>query len=155
MKLKLISVCARVPNWVEQGFQEYTKRLPPQLSLQLHEVPLRKRHGSGEHNQQRAAEEKAIIKLINRQDHVITLDRRGKHWDTEQLSQQLANWQTLGQDICLLIGGPEGLSTTCLERANQSWALSPLTFPHALVRVIVAEQLYRASTILSGHPYHR
>jgi len=86
---------------------------------------------------------------------VIALDVLGKSWSTEQLSGQLDQWLASGQDIVLLVGGPEGLSKACLQRADQKWSLSALTFPHPLVRVILAEQLFRAWSILSNHPYHR
>jgi 23S rRNA (pseudouridine1915-N3)-methyltransferase len=86
---------------------------------------------------------------------VITLDVKGKPWSTEQLSQQLDSWMMSGRDVSLLVGGPEGLSPACLQRAEQSWSLSPLTFPHPLVRIVVAEQLFRAWSILTNHPYHR
>jgi len=86
---------------------------------------------------------------------VVALDKQGQRWNTEETARELQRWKALGQDICILIGGPEGLAANTLQRASQTWSLSPLTFPHPLVRVIVAEQLYRAESILNNHPYHR
>lgn len=96
-----------------------------------------------------------MLKHIGKGDMVITLDVTGKQWDTFELAQQLQHWREAARDVCLLIGGPDGLGRECLERANQHWSLSKLTLPHPLVRILLAEQLYRALTICQGHPYHR
>ncbi len=87
--------------------------------------------------------------------HVVALDVQGKSWSTEALASRLQDWMASGRELALLVGGPDGLSPACLSRADQRWSLSPLTFPHALVRVMIAEQFYRAWTITTGHPYHR
>ena len=96
-----------------------------------------------------------MLGVIKPQHRVIALDIQGKPWSTEQLSAQLAEWLQGGQHLDLLVGGSEGLSETCLKKAETRWSLSPLTFPHCLVRVLVAEQLYRAHSLLIGHPYHK
>ena len=100
-------------------------------------------------------ESKRILSQIDASDHVVALDVIGKSWSTPELAEHLASWQQLGSDISLVIGGPDGLDPACLQRANQRWSLSALTLPHPLVRVMLAEQLYRAWTILQNHPYHR
>lgn len=154
MKLKLLAVGTRMPSWVETGFEEYRKRMPAELKLDLIEIPFSSK-GKGSSNQSKETQGQAILKIVNKQDRVIALDVLGKSMSTETLATQLANWQMNGQDICLLIGGPDGLSTDCLERADMKWSLSDLTLPHPLVRILLMEQLYRAWTINKNHPYHR
>ena len=154
MKLKLMAVGTRMPSWVEIGFEEYRKRMPAELKLELVEIPLNLK-ARGASNSSKQAQGQAILKTINKQDRVIALDVLGKSMSTESLATQLSNWQMNGQDICLLIGGPDGLSADCLERADMKWSLSDLTLPHPLVRILLMEQLYRAWTINKNHPYHR
>lgn len=154
MKLKLLAVGTRMPSWVEAGFEEYHKRMPAELKLDLIEIPLSPK-GKGSANQSKDAQGQALLKAINKQDRVIALDVLGKSMTTESLATQLSNWQMNGQDVCLLIGGPDGLSAECLARADMKWSLSDLTLPHPLVRVLLMEQLYRAWTINKNHPYHR
>lgn len=155
MKLKLLAVGTRMPDWVEAGCNEYGKRMPPELRVQCIEIPL----GSRGKNQPAAkaieAESQGILKSVGEQDFVVALDVLGKPMSTEKLAQQLGNWQMNGQDICLVVGGPDGLSQQCLARANMRWSLSDLTLPHPLVRIVLMEQLYRAWTINANHPYHR
>ena len=154
MKLKLLAVGTRMPQWVETGFNEYHKRMPAELKLESIEIPLSPK-GKGSSSQSKESQGQAILKHIDKQDRVVALDVLGKAMSTESLATQLANWQMNGQDICLLIGGPDGLSADCLQRANMKWSLSDLTLPHPLVRVLLMEQLYRAWTINQNHPYHR
>ena len=155
MKLKLLAVGTRMPDWVEAGCNEYGKRMPPELRVQSIEIPL----GSRGKNQPAAkaieAESQGILKAIGEHDFVVALDVLGKPMSTEKLAQQLGSWQMNGRDICLLVGGSDGLSQQCLARANMRWSLSDLTLPHPLVRIVVMEQLYRAWTINANHPYHR
>jgi 23S rRNA (pseudouridine1915-N3)-methyltransferase len=155
MKLKLLAVGTRMPDWVEVGCNEYGKRMPPELRVQSIEIP----SGSRGKNQSAAkaieTESQGILKAIGKQDFVVALDVLGKPMSTEKLAQQLGNWQMDGQDICLVVGGPDGLSQQCLARANMRWSLSDLTLPHPLVRIVLMEQLYRAWTINANHPYHR
>lgn len=155
MKLHLITIGKSCPAWINTGYAEYAKRLTKMNTLQLHELAVAKRTKTQSVAQCIAAEGSAMLAAIPPQSHVITLDRNGKAWSTEDLAEQLANWHRLGSDVSLLIGGPDGLADDCLQRAQQSWALSNLTLPHPLVRVIVAEQLYRAQSILQNHPYHK
>ncbi len=155
MKLNLLAVGTKMPAWVTDGYQEYAKRLPRDCSLHLHEIAPAKRGKSGSVGQWMREEGERILAAVPNDHHVVALDVKGKTWSTEQLSQQLQNWQQDGRDVSLIVGGPDGLSADCLKRANQSWSLSALTFPHPLVRIVMAEQLYRAWTILQNHPYHR
>ena len=155
MKCRLIAAGTRLPDWVNSGFREYQKRLRSPLTLELHEIPVATRR-AGE-NPQRAIQREGtdMLAALGKDDYVVALAITAKTMSTEQLSAWLAERMRDGRALALLIGGPDGLSPPCLERADQSWSLSPLTLPHALVRVVVAEQLYRAASLLAGHPYHR
>ena len=144
-----------MPDWVQQGFQEYRKRLPGEINLTVVDVPLGFRAKNQSAEKAVASEGDSMLKQVSPADHVVALDVQGKAWNTQQLAEQLQNWQLSGQRCCLLIGGPDGLSEQCLARADQRWSLSALTLPHPLVRVLLAEQLYRAWSINAGHPYHR
>lgn len=154
MELRLIAVGQRMPRWVEEGWQEFARRMPPQLPLRLLEIPPGRR--SGRRNTATAlAEEGARLLSAAGTARIVALDLRGSMLSTSELALQLELWLQEGRDVALLIGGPDGLTRDCLERAESCWSISPLTFPHMLVRVIVAEQLYRAWTVLQNHPYHR
>ncbi len=155
MRINLIAVGTRMPAWVEAGVDEYRKRLPPELSLQIREIPLGKRGKNADIARAMAQEGEAMLAAIGARDRVVALEVKGRAWSTEQLAQQLAAWQMSGDDVALLVGGPDGLAPNCQARANERWSLSPLTLPHPLVRVLLAEQLYRAWSINNNHPYHR
>ncbi len=155
MKLNLLAVGTKMPAWVTAGYEEYAKRLPRDCSLQLHEIPPAKRGKSGAPSQWMREEGARIMTAIPNNHHVVVLDVKGKSWCTEDLAQQLENWQADGRDVSLVVGGPDGLADECLQRADQKWSLSALTLPHPLVRVVLAEQLYRAWTVTQNHPYHR
>ena len=156
MRIRLISVTQKTPRWVNEGFQEYAKRFThPSLQLELVEIPAEKRGVNADVKRILNREGEKILQAIKPQHLVIALDVKGDLWSTEQLAEQITKWQHNGQHIDLLIGGPEGLDHSCTQRASQFWSLSPLTFPHPLVRIIVAEQLFRAHSILTNHPYHR
>jgi len=154
MKLKLLAVGTRMPNWVDSGYQEYAKRMPPELKVELVEIPINVK-GRSPANQAIENQGQALLRNIQSQDFVVALDVVGKSLSTEALATQLADWQMNGQNLCLLIGGPDGLSADCIQRANMRWSLSDLTLPHPLVRILLMEQLYRAWTINNNHPYHR
>jgi 23S rRNA (pseudouridine1915-N3)-methyltransferase len=155
MKSRLIAAGTRLPDWVNSGFREYQKRLRSPLALELHEIPVATRR-AGENPQRAIQREGAdMLAALGKDDYVVALEITAKAMNTEQLSAWLAERMRDGRSIAFLIGGPDGLSPLCLDRADQSWSLSPLTLPHALVRVVVAEQLYRATSLLAGHPYHR
>ncbi len=155
MKLKLLAVGQKMPQWVNDGYQEYARRLPRDCSLNLIEIAPAKRGKTSQPQQWMQEESKRILSHIDTSDHVVALDVIGKSWSTTELADNLAQWQQQGSDVSLMIGGPDGLDPACLQRANQRWSLSALTLPHPLVRVLLAEQLYRAWTILQNHPYHR
>ena len=144
-----------MPGWVETGYQEYAKRLPPECALHLVEIEPGHRGKGASVEIARREEGGRLLAALPKGVQVIALDERGRAWSTAELSRQLAAWLAEGRDLALLVGGPEGLDPTCRARADRLWSLSPLTFPHPLVRVILAEQLYRAWSLLSGHPYHR
>lgn len=155
MRIRLIAVGTKMPGWVEQGVDEYCKRLPPELKLEIKEIAPGKRGKGADIQRAIQHEGKQILAAIGQYDRVIALDVKGKPWSTEQLATELENWQREGDDISLLVGGPDGLAPECLQRAHQRWSLSALTLPHPLVRIVLAEQLYRAYTINTNHPYHR
>jgi|ERR1043165_1025944 23S rRNA (pseudouridine1915-N3)-methyltransferase len=155
MVINLIAVGSRCSQWAETGFQDYQKRLPAECKLNLITIPLSKRGKNSEISKHIAEEEKKILAAIPKRSRIIALDVQGQMWNTQQLTQSLQRWQLERQDVSLLIGGPDGLGATCTKIAERVWSLSSLTLPHALVRVIVAEQLYRAWSLLSNHPYHR
>jgi 23S rRNA (pseudouridine1915-N3)-methyltransferase len=166
MKIQLLSVGRRMPRWVDEAFAEYAKRLPPSCSLSLTEIEPALRQRPGKRSQystaspaQReriiATEGERILKALPTSALTVALDARGQMWSTEALAAELERWLAGGRDVALLVGGADGLDPRCLARAEQRWSLSRLTFPHPLVRVILAEQIYRAWSILQGHPYHR
>lgn len=155
MRLRAIAVGTRMPEWVNQGVAEYQKRFPRDWRFNWLELPLGQRTKSQATTKAIQTEGEAMLAATTTAEHVVALDVKGKSWGTEQLAQQLSQWQLQGQDVSLYIGGPDGLSPSCLERANQRWSLSALTLPHPLVRVLLAEQLYRAWSLLNNHPYHK
>ncbi|WP_097461018.1 23S rRNA (pseudouridine(1915)-N(3))-methyltransferase RlmH [Mangrovitalea sediminis] len=155
MRLKFICVGQRMPSWVTAGYDEYARRFPPELKLALTEIPLAQRGRNTDIQRAVSREGEQMLAAVSAGDRVIALEVGGKTWSTEQLAEQLERWQMDGRDVSLLVGGPDGLAPLCRERAEQQWSLSPLTLPHPLVRILVAEQLYRAWTITQNHPYHR
>ena len=154
MKITLIAVGTKMPSWVTTGFEEYQRRFPKDMPFELIENPAGKRGKNADIKRILEQEGKAMLAACGK-GKVVTLDIPGKPWTTPQLAEQLEAWKNDGRDVCLLIGGPEGLSPECKAVAEQSWSLSPLTLPHPLVRVVVAESLYRAWSLTTNHPYHR
>lgn len=155
MKINLICIGHRAPSWVKEGFEEYTQRLPASCRLNLIEIPLQKRTKQTDLLRLQRQEAKQMLAAIIPGSWVIALDEHGQHWDSQQLAQQLARWMQTYHTLTLLVGGPEGLAQECLQSAQQHWSLSSLTLPHQLVRIVVAEQVYRAWSLLNHHPYHR
>ena len=155
MRISIITIGTRMPSWVNEGVEEYGKRMPREWRLEWKELPLAARGKNVNAGQLKEKEGQQIIRAIPDGDRVIALDVLGKSLSTGQLATQLADWQMSGDSFSLLIGGPDGLSQACLQRAERSWSLSALTLPHPLVRILLAEQLYRAWTITVNHPYHR
>jgi 23S rRNA (pseudouridine1915-N3)-methyltransferase len=155
MKCRLIAAGTRLPDWINDGFREYQKRLRSPLILELQEIPVAPRR-AGENPQRAIQREGAdMLAALKLADYVVALEISAQTMSTEQLGAWLAERMRDGRSLALLIGGPDGLSPQCRARADQSWSLSPLTLPHGLVRVVVAEQIYRAISLLAGHPYHR
>lgn len=155
MKARLVAVGERAPAWVEQGFSEYRKRLAHWLPLELAEVEPGVR-GKGRDTARAVAEEGArVLAALPKHAHVVALDGRGRMHSSEQLAARLEHWRGGGRDLAFLIGGPEGHGPDVLQRADETWSLGPLTLPHMLVRLVLAEQLYRAAALLANHPYHR
>lgn len=155
MKLQLVAVGTKMPAWVETGFQEYERRFPKDMPFELLEIPAGKRGKNADIKRILEKEGEQTLAAIPKGNRIVTLDIPGKPWTTEQLAEQLERWKQDGRDVSFLIGGPEGLAPSCKAAADQSWSLSPLTLPHPLVRVVVAESLYRAWSITANHPYHR
>jgi len=140
-----------MPAWVQDGYAEYARRLSRELPLQLVEISTKSRDPA----RVNADEGAALLAAIPKSAHVVALDGRGKAWSSEDVAVQLARWRMLGKDLAFVIGGADGLAAAVLDRADQRWSLGPATLPHPLVRIVVAEQLYRAVTQLGNHPYHR
>ena len=144
-----------MPVWVETAFKTYAQRLPRDCSLELIEIPAAKRTRNQLATKWMEKEGESILKSIDASDWVVALDVEGKSWTTAQLAEQVTKWQSMGTNVVLLVGGPDGLSQACLNRANQRWSLSALTLPHPMVRVVLAEAIYRAWSVTVNHPYHR
>ncbi|MFM2486322.1 23S rRNA (pseudouridine(1915)-N(3))-methyltransferase RlmH [Celerinatantimonas yamalensis] len=155
MKIQLIAVGTKMPTWVEQGFQEYARRFPKDLALELVEIPAGKRGKNADIRRILEKEGELTLAAVGRTNRIVCLEVQGNAWDTPELATQLERWKMDGRDVSLLIGGPEGLSPECVAAAEQHWSLSNLTLPHPLVRIVVAESLYRAWSLTANHPYHR
>ena len=155
MLIHLIAVGTRMPGWVEEGFTEYVKRMPVESKVKLIEIAAGKRGKNSDIKRLTQQEGEKMLAAIPKGAKIIALDVLGKACSTEELALELKSWQSSGYDVAILIGGPEGLAEDCLKKAQQKISLSKLTLPHPLVRVVLAEQLYRATTILRGHPYHK
>ncbi len=155
VKITLLAVGTRLPAWAEDGVENYRRRLPAQLNFQIEEIPLGSRKARDDVKQSVRIEGEALLRRLDSADLVVALDERGQQWSSRETANHLAEWQSHSLRVALMVGGPDGLAKGCLERAREIWSLSRLTLPHALVRVMVVEQVYRAWTLLQGHPYHR
>lgn len=155
MRIAVFAVGTRMPGWVAAGVDAYRKRLPRQINLEIVEISPGHRSGHGPVQAAMQKEQEQLLKRAGRADRVIALDESGVEWTSVQLADQMREWQQDAASVALLVGGPDGLTDTCRQRSDSVWSLSRLTLPHGLVRVVLAEQIYRAWTILQGHPYHR
>ena len=152
MQLSLCAVGRKMPTWVQHGVDEYQKRLPRQWQFRVCEIN-QANLGSPALNMSKEAE--GLLASVPDKSHIVALDNRGKGWSTTDVANELQGWLELGKPVSLIIGGPDGLDQKCIDQSSQQWSLSPLTFPHPLVRVLVVEQIYRAHSLLINHPYHR
>jgi 23S rRNA (pseudouridine1915-N3)-methyltransferase len=149
VRVRILAIGTRMPGWVATAYEEYARRLKGSLRVELEELPQARDKGRA-----KADEEKRLLERVG-SDFLVALDERGKSLTTLELAQWLSRRQQEGRDLVFAIGGPDGHGAGLLERADLRWSLSALTFPHAMVRVILAEQLYRAHSVLHNHPYHR
>lgn len=155
MKLHVISVGNKMPDWVQAGYEEYARRMPANCSLQLLEIPSLFRGKNLDIDRTLRDEGRKMLDAVPKNCKVVTLEVEGRAFTTEALAFELENWMLAGRDVALLVGGPEGLSPECSQASELKWSLSKLTLPHPLVRVVLAESLYRAWSVMTGHPYHR
>ena len=155
MRVRLLAVGTRMPVWVTQGVEEYRKRLPRDFALEVEEIAPGQRGKNADIPRAMAQEAERIRVRLRGDEHLVALEVAGRAWSTEQLAEQAEGWRLAGRDVVLLVGGPDGLEPGLSASAHQRWSLSPLTLPHPLVRILLAEQLYRAWTLMVGHPYHR
>lgn len=155
MRVRLIAAGTRLPAWIGEAWQDYAGRLGPELRLELQEIPVSRRGRDAGTGRAVAAEATRMRRAIGKGDFVVALEVGGRAMTTPELARWLQARMAGRRQLSLLVGGPDGLDPALVAEADQRWSLSPLTFPHGLVRVIVAEQLYRAWSLLKGHPYHR
>ena len=155
LRLSLLTASNRQPDWVDDGAADYAKRLRGRCTLEIKTLPLARRTASTPVERAVADEGQRLLAAMPAGAHVVALDERGKPWTTKDLAAKLDGWMRIGAPVSLLIGGPDGLSAECLQRANERWSLSPLTLPHGLAKIVAAEALYRAWSLLEHHPYHR
>jgi len=155
MTIHLITIGQKMPAWIQAGYQVYTKRLQPPYQLKLITLRLNRSHRKKNKNDIMQEEGKHLWKNIPAHSHIVALDAKGDMWNSNELAKQLMTWQEKATPISLIVGGVNGLDQQYLIKAHQHWSLSRLTFPHLLVRVIVAEQIYRAYSLIRQHPYHK
>jgi len=155
MRLLIVAVGQRQPAWARSAFDEFAKRLPPDARIEAVEVKAEPRDGGKTVAQMMAAEAQRLRAALPKAAWTVALDERGQRRTTEQLVERMRHWRTLGRDVALLIGGPDGLDASLKDAADETLRLSDLTLPHALARVLLTEALYRAWSVIAGHPYHR
>ncbi|MDR5833438.1 23S rRNA (pseudouridine(1915)-N(3))-methyltransferase RlmH [Caballeronia sp. LZ034LL] len=155
MKLVILAVGHKMPDWITKGFDEYAKRMPPELRIELREIKPEQRSSGRNAESVMAAEKQRIEAALPKNARIVALDERGRDWTTMQLANALPGWQQEGRDVAFVIGGADGLDPAVKSRAELLLRVSSLTLPHGMVRVLLAEQLYRAWSITQNHPYHR
>ena len=144
-----------MPSWVTEAFTYYQKRFPPEMKLVLEEIPPVKRNGKNSDNKAKEQEAKLILEALPKKAYIVALDERGKQYTSLEMGDKVGKWQNLGMDVVLIVGGPNGLTDEVRNKANELWSLSKLTLPHPLVRVFLAETIYRGYSIFANLPYHR
>ncbi|WEJ62243.1 23S rRNA (pseudouridine(1915)-N(3))-methyltransferase RlmH [Thiomicrorhabdus lithotrophica] len=155
MVIHFITVGQKMPKWVQDGYAEYAKRLPKSCAIKLVELPMAQRGKTGSADKYKAEEAKKILAAIPKGAQLIVLDEHGEQVTTKGLAVKLEDWLASGQDVALIVGGPDGLEQSLIQQAKWKWGLSKLTMPHPMVRILVAEQIYRAYSVINNHPYHR
>ena len=155
MHIRLIAVGDRQPAWVDDAVATYTNRYPPQWRFRIDSISAARRSKKAATGKAREAETEQILARVNSGERLVLLDERGMSMSSTQLGRRLSDWQSDGRDLCFVIGGPDGVTDACRNHADLVWSLSALTLPHGLARVLLAEQLYRAWSLSTGHPYHR
>jgi 23S rRNA (pseudouridine1915-N3)-methyltransferase len=155
LHIRLLAVGDRQPSWVDEAFGIYTERFPREWKFRLDVIATVRRNKNDKSRQATEAEGELILAKLNATEQVVLLDERGRQFGSKDLATRMLDWQSDGRDLCFVIGGPDGVSESVRRRADISWSLSELTLPHGLARVLVAEQLYRAHSLQTGHPYHR
>ena len=155
MQIRIISIAQKMPEWVDAACADYQRRLPPDMKLNVVSLPLVKPKAGESTGALKQRESALMLQKLDLRSLNIALDEQGRNWSSVDWSKSLDNWRMEYPHVSLLIGGPHGLSQECLDRCRYRVALGRMTMPHALVRVVLHEQLYRAWTILQGHPYHR
>lgn len=155
MHIRLLAVGDRQPSWVDDAFDVYTERYPREWKFRLDTIPTVRRNKNDKSRQAMEAEGELIIAKLSPNEQAILLDERGKQLSSKSLASKLTEWQSDGRDLCFIIGGPDGVSDTVRQRADMMWSLSQLTLPHGMARALLSEQLYRAWSLQTGHPYHR
>ena len=154
MRLRVLSIAHKMPAWVETACDDFTKRMPRELIVEIIDIKPEKRAAGNSTENIQLIEAKRIFEAVGK-DYLVACDERGQEVTTLQLADQLTLWQGLGRDVSIVIGGADGFHDTLKKRADWLWSLSKLTLPHAFVRVLLTEQLYRAHSVIKGHPYHR
>lgn len=155
MHIRLLAVGDRQPSWVDEAFAIYTERFPREWKFRLDVIPAVRRNKNDKSRQAMEAEGELILARLNAGEQLALLDERGKQLTSKGLAGKLSDWQGDGRDLCFVIGGPDGVSDSVRQRADMTWSLSQLTLPHGMARVLFSEQLYRAHSLQTGHPYHR
>lgn len=155
MHIRLLAVGDRQPSWVDTAFETYVQRFPRQWQFRLDLIATAPRPKNSDTEPAKNSEGQKVLAKIRAPECVVVLDERGEEFSSEELAARLDDWQSAGRDLAFVIGGPDGVSADCMDRADLRWSLSRLTLPHGLARIIFAEQLYRAWTLTTGHPYHR
>ena len=155
MHIRLLAVGDRQPPWVDDAFGKYVERYPREWKFRLDTIATVRRNKNDKSRQAMEAEGELITAKLNPTERAVLLDERGKQFTSKQLASTLTDWQSDGRDLCFIIGGPDGVSEAVRQRADLVWSLSQLTFPHGMARALLSEQLYRAWSLQTGHPYHR